>query len=106
MDLDQRRRISFIGGRGLRRRWGAIACSGGVCIDGVSRLGVISKGVKRCDKRDSKAGDEFSTDPAVWYVSSLTSDVRNELSLVVVKVGLLYEQEDSERDLSVGPFSI
>ena len=49
---------------------------------GVSRLGVMSKGVNKCDNLDSMAGDEFSTEPAV-YESSLCSEVRSELKRVV-----------------------
>ena len=57
-DLDQRRRISLEGGKGLRLRRTAI--SGGVYIDGVKMLGVMSMGVNRCETRDSMAGEEFS----------------------------------------------
>jgi len=71
--------------------------SGGVCIDGVRRLGVISSGVKRCEMRDSMAGDELSSEPTVC-VSSLCTLVRIELSLVVDSCGLYWEHDDSERD--------
>ena len=78
MDLLQRRRISFMGGSGLQR---GRACSAGVFIEGVRRLGVISNGVKRCDKRDSIAGEGFSSEPYV-YESSFCKLVRIELNRV------------------------
>ena len=86
LDLDQRLRISFMGGRGLRLRVRA-ACSGGVYIDGVRRLGVINRGVNKWEMRDSMVGEEFSSEPAV-YESSLTRLVRIELNLVEESYGL------------------
>ena len=81
-DLDQRRRISLEGGSGFRLRLTVI--SGGVCIDGVKMLGVMRMGVKRCETRDSIAGEEFSKLTTVYeFESSRCMLVRNELNLVV-----------------------
>ena len=82
LDFDHRRRISFEGGRGLRRR---TATSGGVYIDGVKMLGVMRMGVKRCETRDSMAGEEFSSETTVYELveSSRCMLVRNELKRVV-----------------------
>ena len=61
-----------------------MAISGGVCIEGVKMLGVMSMGVKRCETRDSMAGDEFSRLTTVYeFESSRCMLVRNELSRVV-----------------------
>lgn len=81
-DLDHLRLISFDGGSGFRLRLTTI--SGGVYIDGVKMLGVINMGVKRCETRDSMAGDEFSRLTTVYELeSSLCILVRNELNRVV-----------------------
>ena len=77
------------------------AISGGVCIDGVRMLGVMRIGVKRCETRDSMAGELFSRLTTVYeFESSRCILVRNELSLVVESCGLYCEHDDRDLDLS------
>ena len=81
--------------------------SGGVSVDGVRRFGVISRGVNRCEIRDSyAAGDElFSLLSLVTESFLFCTEDLTELSRVLLRIAFGWEQDERER-MCLSPISI